>query len=68
MQALLDNLKRISAEAAAEDELNTARRYLADIFAVRMETVGSVADMVVALRGARSAPTTTTPIAKRSAA
>ena len=50
VQALLDNLKRISAEAAAEDELNTARRYLADIFAVRMETVGSVADMVVALR------------------
>jgi predicted Zn-dependent peptidase len=50
VQALLDNLKRISSEAAAEDELNTARRYLADIFAVRMETVGSVADMVVALR------------------
>jgi zinc protease len=50
VQALLDNLKRISAEAAAEDELNTARRYLADIFAVRMETVGSVTDMVVALR------------------
>jgi predicted Zn-dependent peptidase len=50
VQALLDNLKRISSEAAAEDELNTARRYLADIFAVRMETVGSVTDMVVALR------------------
>jgi predicted Zn-dependent peptidase len=50
VQALLDNLKRISTEAAADDELNTARRYLADIFAVRMETVGSVADMVVALR------------------
>jgi predicted Zn-dependent peptidase len=50
VQALLDNLKRISTEAAAEDELNTARRYLADIFAVRMETVGSVTDMVVALR------------------
>ncbi|HMJ54803.1 MAG TPA: pitrilysin family protein [Polyangiaceae bacterium] len=50
VQALLDNLKRISGEAAAEEELNTARRYLADIFAVRMETVGSVTDMVVALR------------------
>jgi predicted Zn-dependent peptidase len=50
VQALLDNLKRITGEAAAEDELNTARRYLADIFAVRMETVGSVTDMVVALR------------------
>jgi predicted Zn-dependent peptidase len=50
VQALLENLKRIAGEAATEDELNTARRYLADIFAVRMETVGSVADMVVALR------------------
>jgi predicted Zn-dependent peptidase len=50
VQALLDNLKRISTEVATDDELNTARRYLADIFAVRMETVGSVADMVVALR------------------
>jgi zinc protease len=50
VRALLDNLKRITGETAAEDELNTARRYLADIFAVRMETVGSVTDMVVALR------------------
>jgi predicted Zn-dependent peptidase len=50
VQALLDNLKRISTEPASGDELNTARRYLADIFAVRMETVGAVSDMVVSLR------------------
>jgi predicted Zn-dependent peptidase len=50
VQALLDNLKRISTEPASEDELNTARRFLADIFAVRMETVGAVSDMVVSLR------------------
>jgi zinc protease len=50
VQALLDNLKRISSEPAAPEELNTARRYLADIFAVRMETIGSVADMVVSLK------------------
>ena len=50
VQALLDNLKRISTDPASDDELNTARRYLADIFAVRMETIGSVADMVVALK------------------
>jgi zinc protease len=50
VQALLDNLKRISKEPASSDELNTARRFLADIFAVRMETVGAVSDMVVSLR------------------
>jgi zinc protease len=49
VQALLDNLKQIASEPAKADELNTARRYLADIFAVRMETIGSVTDMVVAL-------------------
>jgi predicted Zn-dependent peptidase len=50
VQALLDNLKRISTERATGDELETARRYLADVFAVRMETVGAVSDMVVSLR------------------
>jgi predicted Zn-dependent peptidase len=50
VQALLDNLKRISTDAPSDDELNTARRYLSDIFAVRMETIGSVADMVVSLK------------------
>jgi len=50
VQALLDNLKRISSDPASDDELNTARRYLSDIFAVRMETIGSVADMVVSLK------------------
>jgi predicted Zn-dependent peptidase len=50
VQALLENLKRISTEPASNEELDTARRYLADIFAVRMETVGAVSDMVVSLR------------------
>jgi predicted Zn-dependent peptidase len=49
VQALLDNLKRISSEPVSAEELNTARRYLSDIFALRMETIGSVADMVVSL-------------------
>jgi len=49
VQALLENLRRIATEAPASEELDTARRYLADIFAVRMETIGSVADMVVSL-------------------
>ncbi|HEX9295767.1 MAG TPA: pitrilysin family protein [Polyangiaceae bacterium] len=50
VQALFDNWKRIAQEPASSEELNTARRYLADIFAVRMETIGSVADMVVSLK------------------
>jgi predicted Zn-dependent peptidase len=50
VQALLENLKRISSEPASAEELNTARRYLADVFAIRMETVGAVSDMVVSLR------------------
>jgi zinc protease len=49
VQALLDNLKRIAQEPPTDDELNTARRYLADTFAIKMETIGSVADMAVAL-------------------
>ena len=49
VQALLENLKRIAEEPATNDELSTARRFLADVFAVKMETMGSVADMVVAL-------------------
>jgi predicted Zn-dependent peptidase len=50
VQALLDNMKRISSDPATDEELNTAKRYLADIFAVRMETIGSVADMAVSLK------------------
>jgi predicted Zn-dependent peptidase len=50
VQALLENLKRISTEPASNEELDTARRYLADVFAIRMETVGAVSDMVVSLR------------------
>ena len=49
VQALLENLKRIAAEPASAEELNIARRYLADIFAIKMETIGSVTDMVVSL-------------------
>lgn len=49
VEALLDNLKRLASEPASDEEMNTARRYLADVFALRMETIGSVADMVVSL-------------------
>jgi predicted Zn-dependent peptidase len=49
LQALLDNMKRLASEPVGAEELDTARRYLADVFAVKMETVGSLADMVASL-------------------
>jgi len=50
VKALLSNLERIGAEVADDDEVTTAKRYLADVFAFRMETVGAVADELVRLR------------------
>jgi predicted Zn-dependent peptidase len=44
---LLENLDKIEKEGVAQGETQTARRYLSDIFAVRMETVGAIADLVV---------------------
>lgn len=49
VEGLLENAAKIaqgSPPSAAEVE--TARRYLSDVFAIRMETIGSIADMVVA--------------------
>lgn len=43
---ILENLQKIAAGDVSEAETASARRYLSDIFAVRMETVGSVADLV----------------------
>jgi zinc protease len=47
VQGLLDNVDRIAKEPPSATEVDAARRYLSDIFAVRMETVGAIADMVV---------------------
>jgi predicted Zn-dependent peptidase len=45
---LLDNVARMTSTPPTAAETETARRFLADIFAVRMETIGSVAELVVA--------------------
>lgn len=45
--ALLENLTAIATRGVTPDETATARRYLSDIFAVKMETVGAIADLVV---------------------
>ena len=47
VQGLLDNVQKIAKGDIDEHETETARRYLSDVFAVRLETVGAVADTVV---------------------
>ncbi len=44
---LLENAARMVSAPPTETETETARRYLSDVFAVRMETLGAIADMVV---------------------
>ncbi len=44
---LLENLDRMKSSPPTQQEVETARRYLSDIFAIRMETIGSIAEMVV---------------------
>jgi predicted Zn-dependent peptidase len=48
VQALLQNVARMGETPSAQ-EVEMARRFLVDVFAVRMETIGKVADMVVNL-------------------
>lgn len=47
--ALLENLQAIAAQAPSETELEMARRFLADSFVFKLETVGSVAELVAGL-------------------
>lgn len=50
MAAFMEHLDRIVAEAAPEDEVADAKRYLSDSFPLDIETAGRVASMVEALR------------------
>jgi predicted Zn-dependent peptidase len=43
---LLDNLDRMKSNPPSAGEVETARRYQSDIFAILMETVGRLADLV----------------------
>lgn len=47
VQGLLENLDKMSAVPISEGELSSARRFLSDIFAVRVETIGSIANLLV---------------------
>jgi zinc protease len=48
--AFFEHLRRITAEAPSAEEMQNARRYLSDSFALMVETVGNLADMVSDLR------------------
>ncbi len=48
VQGILDNYDKIASQPIDDAEVASATRYLSDIFAVRMETIGAVADLVVA--------------------
>jgi zinc protease len=47
VDGILQNVQKIATGDIDERETDTARRYLSDVFAVRLETIGAVADTVV---------------------
>ncbi len=49
LQALLDNTGRLAQTAPDPEEVETAQRFLADGFAVRLDTIGAVADELTRL-------------------
>jgi predicted Zn-dependent peptidase len=44
---LLENIARMTSSPPSSSETAGARRYLSDVFAIRMETIGAIADLVV---------------------
>ena len=50
LKAVLENLEAIAHTAASAEEVDTATRYLADVFAIRMETIGAVASELARMR------------------
>jgi zinc protease len=48
VSGLLENVAKMAGAAPpTEQETKSARRFISDIFAIRMETIGSIADLVV---------------------
>jgi predicted Zn-dependent peptidase len=45
-QGLIENMDKMAQGPIADTETQSARRYLSDIFAVRIETIGSIADLL----------------------
>jgi predicted Zn-dependent peptidase len=49
VSGLLENVAGMTTSPPTDEETRTARRYASDVFAIRMETIGSIADMVTTL-------------------
>lgn len=49
LKALLEHVARMGNTAPSAEEVNIATRYLSDIFLLRVETVGAIADMTADL-------------------
>jgi len=47
VEGAIEDMDRMTSQPPDASETESARRYLSDVFAIRMETVGSIADMVV---------------------
>ncbi len=47
VEGLLENVAKMKSAPPTQEETEMARRYLSDIFAIRMETIGAIADLVV---------------------
>ena len=50
VKGVLDNLEKIGVTMAEADEIHTATSYLSDVFAIKLETIGAVADELGRLR------------------
>jgi zinc protease len=50
VKGVLENLEKIGTTAAEDDEIHTATSYLSDVFAIKLETIGAVADELTRLR------------------
>jgi zinc protease len=48
IDGLLENMDKLRKSPPTAAELESARRYLSDVFAIRMETIGNIADLVAA--------------------
>jgi zinc protease len=46
LQGALEDLERMTSSPPSDAETESARRYLSDVFAIRMETIGSIADLL----------------------
>ncbi|CAN5488124.1 pitrilysin family protein [soil metagenome] len=47
VQGILENIEKIAQSGVDASETESATRYLSDVFAIRLETVGAIADYVV---------------------